>query len=181
VATILSAQCTDVRVNQVTPTLFQKYPDAGAFAASNPKELERAIQSTGFFRNKARAIREACLGIVERHGGRVPKSLAELTALRGVGRKTANVVLGNAFGVPGLVVDTHVARVTQRLGLTPRKDPVRIEADLMALLPPEAWVSFGHRVIAHGRRHCRAPKPLCQGCPLDALCPFPRKNYAAPN
>ncbi|GMV81210.1 MAG: endonuclease III [Planctomycetota bacterium] len=178
VATILSAQCTDARVNQVTPGLFAKYPDAQAFAASDPAELERAIQSTGFFRNKAQSIREACRDIVERHGGEVPPDLEALVQLRGVGRKTANVVLGNAFGIPGMVVDTHVGRLSRRLGLTRNEDPVKVEHDLAALLPAEDWVAFGHRMIAHGRKYCKAPHPRCDGCPLEACCPFEDKHFA---
>jgi len=180
VATILSAQCTDARVNRVTPALFARYSDARAFGEAEPRELERLIQSTGFFRNKARSIREACRDIAERHGGEVPRTLEELTALRGVGRKTANVVLGNAFGVPGMVVDTHVGRISRRLGLTRQKDPEKIERDLMDLLPPAEWVAFGHRLIHHGRRHCRAPTPRCRGCPLHALCTFGKKVDRAP-
>ena len=175
IATILSAQCTDARVNQVTPALFQRFPGAKAFATAPAGELERMIQSTGFFRNKARSIREVCAGLVARHGGGVPRALEELTALRGIGRKTANVVLGNAYGIPGIVVDTHVIRLSQRLGLTKQKDPEKIEQDLMALLPKEDWVVFGHRVICHGRRHCKAPTPQCFGCPLLKMCPYPEK------
>jgi endonuclease-3 len=178
IATILSAQCTDARVNQVTPELFSRFPDAKSLAGADIRELERLIKSTGFYRNKARAIQAACRDLADKHRGQVPRTLAELTALRGVGRKTANVVLGNAYGVPGLVVDTHVARVTQRLGLTTQKLPEKIEFDLMALLPSEDWVGFGHRVIAHGRKHCRAPKPICEGCPLDPICPYPQKSTA---
>jgi endonuclease-3 len=176
VATILSAQCTDARVNLVTPTLFQRFPDAKAFAESTPVELEGLIRSTGFYRNKARSIREACADIAARHGGVVPRTLEELTTLRGVGRKTANVVLGNAYGTPGVVVDTHVTRITQRLGLTKQRDPEKIEQDLMLLLPPDAWVAFGHRLIYHGRKHCKAPTPRCAGCPLLKLCPYPKKD-----
>ncbi|MCK6470155.1 MAG: endonuclease III [Planctomycetes bacterium] len=177
VATILSAQCTDARVNKVTPGLFARYPDAQAFAAADPKELEAAVQSTGFYRNKARAIREACGDIVAKHGGQVPSTLEALTALRGVGRKTANVVLGNAFGTPGVVVDTHVGRLSNRLGLTKNKDPVKVEHDLMKLLPPQDWVAFGHRMIAHGRAFCKAPTPRCTGCPLDPVCHYPKRVY----
>ena len=172
IATILSAQCTDARVNKVTPSLFARYPDARAYGTARPRELERLIQSTGFFRNKAKAIREACRDIAERYGGEVPRTLEELTALRGVGRKTANVVLGNAFGVPGMVVDTHVGRISRRLELTRQANPEKVELDLMALLPPAEWVAIGHRMIQHGRRYCRAPKPRCNGCPLRRLCPF---------
>ena len=171
IATILSAQCTDARVNQVTPGLFQRYPDAAAFAASTQQELEEQIRSTGFFRNKARAIRECCADIVGVHGGQVPRTLEELTRLRGVGRKTANVVLGNAFGVPGIVVDTHVARLSNRLGLTREKDPVKIEFALMPLIPRDRWTVFSHWLILHGRSYCIARKPRCSICPLAAHCP----------
>ena len=171
VATILSAQCTDLRVNKVTPGLFARFPDAAAFAAADPAELEIAIHSTGFFRNKALAIREACADIVAKHGGQVPQTLEELTALRGVGRKTANVVLGNAYGIPGLVVDTHVARLANRLGLTNESDAVKIEFALVSLVPRESWTLFSHWLILHGRAVCTARKPLCSACPLTGHCP----------
>ncbi|HEY3323815.1 MAG TPA: endonuclease III [Planctomycetota bacterium] len=176
VATILSAQCTDVRVNKVTPELFKKYPDARALAGAKTGELEKMIQSTGFYHNKAKAIQAASKDIVEKHGGKVPGSMEELTSLRGVGRKTANVVLGNAFGVPGVVVDTHVSRVSQRLGLTKQTDPVKIEAELMRLFPRERWTQIGHEMIIHGRTRCKAPKPICAGCPLLTVCPYPKKT-----
>lgn len=171
IATILSAQCTDERVNQVTPALFERYPDAAAYAAAKPPELEAMIRSTGFFRNKARALRECCADIVALHGGQVPRTLEELTALHGVGRKTANVVLGNAFGIPGLVVDTHVTRLSNRLGLTREKDAVKIEFALMELVPREKWTLFSHWLILHGRRVCVARKPRCSVCPLQPHCP----------
>jgi endonuclease-3 len=171
VATILSAQCTDARVNLVTPALFAKYRDAEAFAGADPAELEAEIRSTGFFRTKARAIREACRDIVERHGGQVPATLEELTALRGVGRKTANVVLGNAFSTPGITVDTHVRRVSRRLGLTDQQDPVKIERDLMRIVSRADWTDFSHMTIRHGRTVCAARKPLCGECVLRDLCP----------
>jgi endonuclease-3 len=172
IATILSAQCTDKRVNLVTPGLFRKYPAAAAFAQAPVAELATEIQSTGFFRNKARNIRACCQALVERHGGEVPRTMEELTALGGVGRKTANVVLGNAFGINcGVVVDTHVARLSQRLGLSANKDPGKIEADLMALVPRERWTWFSHWLIWHGRRRCAARKPDCQGCEIRSLCP----------
>lgn len=172
VATILSAQCTDVRVNLVTKDLFRKYPDAQAFAAARPHELERAIQSTGFFRNKAKNIKACCTTLVGEHDGQVPQQLDALVKLPGVGRKTANVVLGTAFGIPtGVVVDTHVARLSQRLGLTRHKDPVKIERDLMAELPKREWIGFSHRMIAHGRQICVARKPKCEVCPLAEICP----------
>jgi endonuclease-3 len=171
VATILSAQCTDERVNKVTPGLFARYPDAAALAAVPQAELEAEIRSTGFFRNKARAIRECCADIVQRHGGQVPRMLEELTALHGVGRKTANVVLGNAFGIPGLVVDTHVARLSNRLGLTREHDPTKIEFALMPIVPREQWTVFSHWLILHGRSTCIARKPRCSICALAPHCP----------
>ena len=171
VATILSAQCTDERVNKVTPALFAAYPDAAAFASADQGALERAIHSTGFFRNKAKSIREASADIVAKHGGQVPRTLEDLTALRGVGRKTANVVLGNAYGVPGVVVDTHVTRLSHRLGLTNETDPVKIEFALMPLVPRELWTLFSHWLILHGRAVCNARKPLCSQCPLAPHCP----------
>ncbi len=172
VATILSAQCTDVRVNIVTKDLFQKYPDAAAFAAAKPADLERAVQSTGFFRNKAKNIKACCTALVEQHGGHVPEELDALVRLAGVGRKTANVVLGTAFGIPsGVVVDTHVGRLSGRLGLTRHTDAVKIERDLMALLPKKERVDFSHRMIAHGRKICIARKPKCEECPLLTICP----------
>jgi endonuclease-3 len=172
VATILSAQCTDVRVNIVTKDLFQKYPDAEAFAKARQADLEKAIQSTGFFRNKAKNIKACCTDLVAKHDGRVPENLDALVTLAGVGRKTANVVLGTAFGIPsGVVVDTHVARLSKRLGLTRHGEPVKIERDLMQLLPKREWVEFSHRMIAHGRKICIARKPRCEECPLLSICP----------
>jgi endonuclease-3 len=180
IATILSAQCTDARVNKVTPVLFKRYRDAKAFAEADPAELESIIQSTGFFRSKARSIREGCRDIVEKHGGKVPSTMEELHALRGVGRKTANVVLGNAFNTPGMVVDTHVGRISRRLGLTRNTDPVKVEHDLMKLFPPERWTAIGHEMILHGRKYCKAPTPRCSGCPILELCPYPKKNFETP-
>jgi endonuclease-3 len=177
ISTILSAQCTDARVNKVTPALFARYHDAKDFAGSDPTELETLIQSTGFFRSKARSIREACRDIVEKHGGAVPSTMEELHALRGVGRKTANVVLGNAFKTPGMVVDTHVGRISRRLGLTRNTDPVKVEHDLMKLFPPERWTALGHEMILHGRKYCKAPTPRCTGCPIIELCPYKKKNF----
>ena len=172
VATILSAQCTDERVNMVTPGLFAKYPTAAAYAAADPEELRREIRSTGFFRNKAAAIIGAAAAIASRHGGEVPRTLEELTALPGVGRKTANVILGNAFGVPGVVVDTHVGRIARRLGWSAADDPAKVEQDLMRLIPRARWVRLSHQLIMHGRALCRAPRPRCADCFLDAtLCP----------
>ncbi len=180
IATILSAQCTDARVNMVTPILFAKYSNAKAFADATQGEIEKVVQSTGFFRSKARSIREACRDIVEKHGGEVPRTMDELFALRGVGRKTANVVLGNAFGTPGMVVDTHIGRVSRRLGLTKQTDPVKVEAELMKLVPPDRWTQLGHEMILHGRKHCKAPTPRCGGCPLLEICPYSKKNLVAP-
>jgi endonuclease-3 len=172
VATILSAQCTDERVNMTTPALFAAYPDAAAFSAADPKKLEEMIHSTGFFRQKAKSIREACADLVTLHGGEVPRDLDALVALRGVGRKTANVVLGNAYGIAsGIVVDTHVGRLAIRLGLTRETDPVKVEQALMPLISRERWVLFSHWLILHGRAVCNARKPRCSTCPLFAHCP----------
>ena len=172
IATILSAQCTDKRVNLVTPALFAKYRTAADFAAAPPAALEKAIQSTGFFRNKTKSIRAATAALVKDHGGKVPQTMAELHALPGVGRKTANVVLGNAFHKDeGIVVDTHVARLSQRLGLTKNQAPEKIEQDLMKLIPREHWTNWSHWLIWHGRRRCFARKPDCSNCELLRLCP----------
>jgi endonuclease-3 len=171
IATILSAQCTDKRVNMVTPALFRRYPDTAAFAKAHPPELENAIASTGFFRNKTKNIIACCRQILDEHGGEVPGSMEELFKLPGVGRKTANVILGNAFGVPGITVDTHVARLSRRLGLTTHTDAVKIEHDLMQLIPKKEWTMFSHRMIFHGRQVCFARKPNCPGCVLADICP----------
>lgn len=171
VATILSAQCTDDRVNRVTPSLFARYPDAHAFATAQQSELEKMIQSTGFFRNKAKNIIACCQKLVELHEGQVPRTMEELVPLPGVGRKTANVILGNAFDVPGIPVDTHVGRLSQRMGLSEYDDPVKIERDLMELIPRKQWTMFAHRMIFHGRQVCHARKPQCEECKLAALCP----------
>jgi len=172
IATILSAQSTDVRVNIVTKSLFRKYPNAAAFAAAAQPAMERDIRQTGFFRNKAKAVIGASKSIMEKHGGEVPRTMEELTALPGVGRKTANVVLGNAFHLPvGVVVDTHVTRVSGRLGLTAHSYPVKIEQDLMKLIPQKEWTVFSHRLIAHGRKICIARKPKCRECFLNDVCP----------
>jgi endonuclease III len=172
VATILSAQCTDKRVNMVTPSLFARYRSAADFARARPAELEKAIQSTGFFRNKARSIRAAATAIQTQHKGKVPQTMEELRALPGVGRKTANVVLGNAFSKnEGVVVDTHVARLSQRLGLTTHKDPEKIERDLMKLIQQKDWTNWSHWLIWHGRRRCFARKPDCPNCEVLKLCP----------
>jgi endonuclease-3 len=176
VATILSAQCTDARVNMVTPALFKRFPTAKAFAESDIKELEKLIQSTGFYRNKAHSIREACRDIVAKHDGEVPRTMDELVQLRGVGRKTANVVLGNIYGVPGMVVDTHVGRLSRRFAFTRQTDPEKVEQELMRLFPPERWTQLSHEMILHGRKFCKAPTPRCTGCPLLEACPYPKKN-----
>jgi len=172
IATILSAQSTDARVNIVTKSLFRKYPGPKEFAEASQVEMERDVKQTGFFRNKAKAVIAASKAIVERHNGEVPRTMDELTALPGVGRKTANVVLSNAFKIAvGIVVDTHVTRVSARLGLTATDDAVKIEQDLMALLPQKEWINFSHRLIAHGRTICIARKPKCAQCALNELCP----------
>lgn len=171
VATVLSAQTTDVRVNLTTPALFARYPTAADYASADPDELEEILRPTGFFRAKARSVTGLGKALVERHGGQVPARMADLVVLPGVGRKTANVVLGNAFGVPGLPVDTHVLRISRRLGLTDSEDPVAVERDLRALLPPREWTMFSHRVIAHGRRTCHARRPACAACPIQMMCP----------
>ncbi len=172
IATILSAQCTDARVNKVTPELFRAYPDPAAFARAPHPDLERAIRSTGFFRSKARSIVACCRALVERHGGQVPRTMEELTRLPGVGRKTANVVLGAGYGIAsGIVVDTHMARVATRLGLTRQTDPVKIERDLLAAVPPTEWIFFSIAMILHGRTICQARLPRCGACPLRPHCP----------
>jgi endonuclease-3 len=177
VATILSAQCTDDRVNIVTKSLFKKYKSAKAYANVPQEELEKDIQSTGFYRNKAKSIRAMAASLLELHAGHVPETMEQLTHLAGVGRKTANVVLGNAFDQNvGVVVDTHVARVSHRLSLTTHTDPVKIEQDLMPLIPQQDWTLWSHLLIAHGRAICQARKPKCEICPLLPHCPFGQKN-----
>lgn len=172
IATILSAQCTDVRVNLVTKELFRKYRSAADYAKAKSKELESEIKSTGFFRSKAKNIQAACRQLVAEHEGQVPEDLDSLVALPGVGRKTANVVLGTAFGIAsGVVVDTHVRRISKRLGLTKQNDPEKIERDLMAVLPRKEWVDFSHRLIHHGRKICVARRPKCDVCTLNKVCP----------
>jgi len=172
VATILSAQSTDKRVNMVTPGLFRKYRTAKDYAEAPLPQLENAIKSAGFYRNKAKSIQGATRDIVEKHGGKVPETMADLCALPGVGRKTANVVLGNAFHIDeGIVVDTHVMRLSQRLGLTKQDDPVKIELDLIKLVPREHWTDWSHWLIWHGRRRCYARKPDCSQCEVFKLCP----------
>jgi endonuclease-3 len=178
VATILSAQCTDKRVNMVTPGLFARCKSARDFAEIPQEELERLVQSTGFFRSKAKNIRAAAADLVNKFGGNVPDTMEGLTSLAGVGRKTANVVLGNVFGKnEGVVVDTHVARLSQRLGLTRQTGPEKIERDLMKLIPQQAWALFSHWLIWHGRRRCAARKPDCEGCEIRALCPSAGKAF----
>jgi endonuclease III len=177
VATILSAQCTDKRVNLVTPSLFAKYKTAAEYARAPKAQLERAIQPTGFFRNKTKSIQGAAKAIAEKHNGKVPKTMAQLRELPGVGRKTANVVLGNAFGIDeGIVVDTHVIRLSERLGLTKQSDPEKIEQDLIRLVPRRHWTDWSHWLIWHGRRRCFARRPDCHHCEIFRLCPS-GKNF----
>jgi len=176
VATILSAQCTDKQVNAVTVPLFQKLPMPADFAAAPQDEIEALIRSTGFFRNKAKNIQKCSRRLVEKYNGKVPDRMDELVTLPGVGRKTANVVLGAAFGIPGIVVDTHVGRISKRLGLTEYSDPVKVEVDLMKLIPRNDWSDFSLRLILFGRETCKSRKPRCPGCPLTSLCPYPDKT-----
>jgi endonuclease III len=171
VATILSAQCTDAMVNQVTPALFAAFPTPEALASAPASRVEELIRRTGFFRQKTKALQATARGVVERHGGRVPDTMEELHALPGIGRKTANVVLGTAFGKPSVFVDTHVRRLAKRLGLTRQDDPDKIERDLQKLLPPREWTVFCHRLIHHGRQICVARRPRCSVCPLRRWCP----------
>jgi len=171
ISTILSAQCTDVRVNQVAETLYKKYPTPEAFAHANPSELEQDIRPTGFFRNKTKSIMGASKAIIERFGGQVPRTMEELLTVPGAARKTANVVLGTAFGIAsGIVVDTHVIRISNRLDLTRNEDPKKIEQDLMKVIPKEKWILFSHQIIWHGRRVCHARKPKCMECNLEKIC-----------
>jgi endonuclease-3 len=172
VATILSAQCTDARVNEVTRTLFKKYRTAEDYAGADPEEFQEEIRSTGFFRNKTRSILAFAQSLVEKHEGEVPKTMDELVGLSGIGRKTANVILGSGFGInEGVVVDTHVKRVSGRLGLTTQSDPEKVELDLMDLVPRDEWNRFGLRMVLHGRYTCLARSPKCDGCPLEDICP----------
>ena len=171
IATILSAQCTDKRVNLVTPALFARFPDARGFADAELSEIEEYIKSTGFFRNKAKSIKGFCEAVLRDHGGEVPGTLDELVKLPGVGRKTANVVLGEAFGIPGVTVDTHVGRLSRRLGLTAHTDPEKVERDLMKIVPQPTWTRFSHQVILHGRQVCHARNPRCDACTLAPNCP----------
>jgi endonuclease-3 len=181
VATILAAQSSDKQINLITPALFAKYPDATALAAADQAELEVLIHSSGFFRNKAKHLIAMAQAVVERHGGEIPRTMAELVAIPGIGRKTANVVLGSAMGIAeGIVVDLHVSRVAPRLHLTAQTDPVKIEQDLMKLLPREQWIPFAHRMIWHGRRICFPQRPDCEHCPLAPLCPSAGMSFVAP-
>jgi endonuclease-3 len=180
VATILSAQCTDKQVNRVTAVLFKKFNTPRNFTEASLKQIETLIHSTGFYRNKAKNIKNCSTVLLNHYSGRVPGTLEELVKLPGVGRKTANVVLGAAFGIPGVVVDTHVGRISQRLGLTENSDPVKIEFDLMKILPKNDWSDFTLRLIYFGREYCTARKPKCPGCPLIKLCPWPVKTEALP-
>jgi len=171
ISTILSAQCTDVRVNQVAETLYKKYPTPEAFAHANPRELELEVRPTGFFRNKTKSIMGASKAILEKFGGQVPRTMEEMLTLPGAARKTANVVLGTAFGIAsGVVVDTHVIRISNRLDLTRNEDPKKIEQDLMKVIPKEKWIVFSHQIIWHGRRVCQARKPKCMECNLEKIC-----------
>jgi len=181
VATILSAQCTDNQVNRVTPGLFKRMSKPQDFVKTPVTEIEGLVRPTGFYRNKARNIKACCEALIERHGGRVPRTLEELVALPGVGRKTANVVLGAAFDTPGVVVDTHVGRISGRLGLTKNKNPKKIELDLMRIIPRQEWSDFSLRLIFFGRETCTARKPKCPICPLDPLCPYPHKTPQIPS
>ena len=176
VATVLSAQCTDKLVNQVTPALFKKYPSERAFAAAKSGEVEKAIHSTGFYRNKTKNILGAAKAVLERFGGEVPSRMEDLVTLPGVGRKTANVILGNAFGVPGIPVDTHMIRINRLLGLTRHADPVKIEFDLMELVPEKQWTLYSHLIIHHGRARCVARRPDCRHCEVRDLCPSADKT-----
>jgi endonuclease-3 len=171
VATILSAQCTDERVNKVTPKLFARYPTAARLAAAKVEDVEEIIRPTGFYRNKARSLVGMARGVVEHHGGEIPRTLEELTRLPGVGRKTANVILGNVFDIPGVVVDTHVGRIARRLAFTRNEDPEKVEQDLMSLVAPSEWTRLSHALIFHGRRICGARKPDCDACTLRRDCP----------
>lgn len=170
-ATVLSAQCTDARVNQVTPELFRRFPDPGSMSRATLRELEELVRTTGFYKNKALALQSLSKALVQEHGGEVPRDLEALIALRGVGRKTANVVLGNAYGIPGLVVDTHAGRLSRRLGFTRQNDPVKVEREMMELVPRADWTLYAHLMIDHGRAVCMARRPRCSHCVLSSICP----------
>jgi endonuclease-3 len=174
IAVILSAQCTDAAVNRVTPELFRRYPDAETLAQASTRDVERIIRTLGLFRAKAKSVRECARQLAEEFGGRVPATMGALTRLAGVGRKTANVILGHAFGIPGVIVDTHCKRLSQRLGLSRHQEPTRIERDLNRLLPAIDWTGFSHRLIIHGRKVCHARNPACAECVLNELCPSSR-------
>lgn len=176
IATILSAQCTDARVNVVTKDLFRKYPGVEYFARADLKELEQDIRSTGFYHNKAKNIIACCQDLVEKYGGKVPESIEDLTSLAGVGRKTANVIRGNIYNEPSIVVDTHVKRISNRLGLTKEEDPVKVEYDLMKVLPKDHWILYNLQIIALGREICKAPTAKCDACFLTEFCPYYKKN-----
>ena len=176
VATILSAQCTDQQVNRVTPALFERFRSAQDFARAPRRRIEELIRPTGFFRNKAKNIQNCAAALLQHHGGKVPDKLEKLVTLPGVGRKTANVVLGTAFGKPGIVVDTHVGRISRRLELTRHQDPVKVESDLMDIVPRSDWSDFSLRLIFFGRQYCTARKPKCPDCPLKSQCPYPDKT-----
>lgn len=178
VATILSAQCTDVRVNEVAPKLFAKYKTAKDYAKANVVDLEAIIRPTGFFRNKARSIQDCCMQLTMEHSGEVPKEMEKLVKLAGVGRKTANVVRAYAYGMPGIICDTHVLRLTERLELTKNKDPDKVEQDIAKLLPEKDWTAFSSSIVFHGRRCCYARSPACPSCPILKLCPFGQKEGA---
>ncbi|MDR2349988.1 MAG: endonuclease III [Deltaproteobacteria bacterium] len=179
VATILSAQCTDARVNRVAPVLLEAFPGPGEMSEAPLKAIEDIVRSCGFFRMKAKNIKAASGALMERYAGKVPRELDELVTLPGVGRKTANCVMGNAYGLPGITVDTHLGRVSRRLGLTANTDPVKVELELKNLLPEEAWTRFSHQAIAHGRAFCHSRKPSCDACPLG-FCPYPRSAAGKP-
>ena len=176
VATILAAQCTDARVNVVMKDLTKRYRTAEDFAGASQRELEEAVRTCGFYRNKAKSIRRACAALVGRFGGKVPGTMEELLTLEGVGRKTANVVLGECFGTPGIIVDTHCGRLARRLGFTKETEPARVEKDLMRIWAKPHWTSFSHCMVFHGRAICHARKPKCEECPVQELCPFPGKG-----
>ncbi len=180
VALILAAQSTDAKINEITPALFAEFPDATTFAGADLARLEQAVHASGFFRQKARALKTCCTALVERHGGEVPSDMAALLALPGVGRKTANILRGNAWGIPGIGVDTHVARLSQRLGLTVQTDPDKIELDLVRQIPEGRQIRFCHLLQFHGRRVCHARKPDCPRCAIADLCPYPDKTPPAP-
>jgi endonuclease-3 len=175
-ATLLSAQCTDKVVNTVTPELLRRFPDAARMAKARPSEVERIIRPTGFYRNKAKSLIGMARAVLEKHDGQIPKTMEELVRLPGVGRKTANVILGNAFGTPGIVVDTHVARLSNRMALSEQTDPVKIERDLEKLIPEADWTQFSHAMIFHGRRVCAARNPKCKACSVFPDCPFPKRR-----